>query len=256
LTVASGPTRSGGGRETELDERIRRVDPDSERPWLREGVAALGIRTVRELDDLIDVQQPEHVQIDACVVAGSVGDRRSSVPRLVRLLAETVSDGLRVQAAVALSQLGGRHASRLLERVVLTHSEPRTREMAAYALAFGRDHAEADFLLNVLNRHDEHPAVRAQAAEGIGNLVDRRSRRRFLPHLVRALSDPAPEVRFWACFALSGLGGEAEIPALERLLDDRSVPGSWTWSVRREARWAIDCIRGYPSAEWPQAGEI
>jgi hypothetical protein len=132
----------------------------------------------------------------------------------------------------------------------------------------------AEVLLSIFTDPEEDHLVRAQAAEGIGNHVSRRRRRRYVPHLVEALSDPSADVRFWSCFALSSLGSQAELPALQDLLGDETVPKGIGWSVGREARWAIDWIRRYeatrrmsyeqlarydelhPPPELPQSGEL
>ena len=58
------------------------------------------------------------------------------------------------------------------------------------------------------------------------------------------LRDPSPQVRFWAVFSLGQLADMEVIPELERIVieDDAVAPG-W-WSLKKEARDAIQSIRG------------
>jgi hypothetical protein len=196
---------------------------------------AAGKVTLRELNDGLDFEQPEDVQVEACSWLGgwvigdrNIGDRRSTVPRLVRLLRETSSKRVRDAAADALQHLGGRRACALLEPVLVDHPDASVRAAAARALSSGTNPPSgheiecASILLCALT--DEDPDVRAAAAFGIGNTARDRRLRRFVPGLLRALADPAAQVRAGACYALAYLGSEAEVPVLEALLDDRTVP--------------------------------
>lgn len=273
-------------RPSEIEQRVRRrargwwSDEEEQAGFVRmevEAARALGVDTVAALDALLDAGRSEDVQARACALATSTGDRRSSVPRLVRLLTETEFDGVRCEAAQALYMLGGKNVFRLTVPVALGHPNRDVREWATYALAMGVDFdtgAASDVLLTIFTRPAEDPLVRAQAAEGLGNHVPRRRRRRYAPHLIAALGDPSADVRFWASFALSDLGTNAEIPALEAVLGDRTVSEGASWSVGREARFAIECIREYEatrrmsyerhgryherhaSPEWPESGEL
>jgi HEAT repeat protein len=237
----------------------------------RDGLAALlaahlgtlRVRTVRDLDRTLRAEAPEERLVTGCVLAAYLGDRRSTVPRLVSVLGATESDLVRLEAAKALLQLGGSNVLRAVEPLARDHEEVRVRELAAYALAHGLDfdeRAATVALLAIFTDLDEAPLVRAQAAEGLAYHVPPRRRRTIVPHVVAALSDPSPDVRFWSCFALAELGGRDEIRALEELCGDRTIPESWGWSVGREARFALECIRHRlgegPEADWPEDGEL
>jgi hypothetical protein len=155
---------------------------------------------------------------------------------------------VRDAAAEALQSLGGRRACALLEPVLVDHPDANVRAAAARALSSGTFPPSgyeiecASILLCALT--DGDPDVRAAAAFGIGNTARDRRRRRFVPGLLRALDDPAAQVRAGACYALAYLGSEAELPALEQRLDDRAVPDGYVtdYSVEYFAGFAIRCI--------------
>jgi HEAT repeat protein len=255
----------------EIERRLRR----RARSWLTNQELAgyverelawadsLNITTATDLDGLLDPNQPDELLRHACGLAGQVGDRRSTVPRLARVLSAARSDIAMCESAKALSQLGGRNMFRCTAPLALGHSSREVREWATYALSFGHDFDygdAADLLLSIFVNRDEDDLVRAQAAEGIAYHATRRRRRQIVPALIDGLSDGSAEIRFWSCFALSDLGNASDIPALESLLGDRTVSEWMGWSVGREARFAIECIRHYlrqgPAAEYPESGEL
>jgi HEAT repeat protein len=97
--------------------------------------------------------------------------------------------------------------------------------------------------------------VRSDAAEALGHLLAySKQARRFTPLLLRGLDDPAPEIRFWSCFALAKLDDESALPALRGLVDDTAVAPGWG-EVGDEAKWAIAQIEGDTDfeARWMKA---
>jgi HEAT repeat protein len=142
---------------------------------------------------------------------------------------------------MTLNQWGGSTVRRGLRQIARSHSDAGLRKWAVYMLGFVGEGRDLDLLLTALD--DEDLDVRCHAAEAIGHLMSfRRNRRKAIPRLLQLLDDAEPELRFWSIFAIASIGDEREVPALERLLDDRALVKGW-WSVRREARWAIDRIR-------------
>ncbi|MCW3053229.1 MAG: hypothetical protein JWN14_2399 [Chthonomonadales bacterium] len=159
----------------------------------------------------------------------------------------------RWEAARALSDVQCRRAYKRLRSIIHGHPDTRRRKEACHILAFAFD----PFLLKAFQQiyaAESYPfAVRAQAAEGLANLLgylDRRSRRyrQTLALLLPGLEDPTPEIRFWTCFALGNMRATEALPELQRLVaeDDAFCPG-W-WYVRDEASDAICHIQGKP---WP-----
>src|SRR6266542_3518918 len=138
--------------------------------------------------------------------AWALGHRREKrfAPPLVRLFADRSEDpAVRAAVARAFAVLGSRRPLRALAAALAGDPDPTVQEAAAYGLAFLWDPRAFDPLVHALGGAGELPAVRAQAAEGLANLRAVRA----VPALLAALGDPAPEVRFWASFALGALGG-------------------------------------------------
>jgi len=138
-----------------------------------------------------------------------------------------------------LSRIIPKQAVPALIALLQMDPDPKVREAAAYGLgsALNGRKQVTEALLQTLGDQAEDPEVRAQAAEALGDLWEPVGRRPppFIDDLVAVLEEPSAEIRFWAAFALSKLGDERIVPALEHLAgsDDRIVP-HW-WSVKHEA---------------------
>jgi HEAT repeat protein len=85
----------------------------------------------------------------------------------------------------------------------------------------------------------ENPRVRGEAAEALH--LNHRKKSHDL--LLRNLTDPSKEVRFWCAYTLGQMTEHRAIPALERLSasDNRVVRGFH--SVAKEAADAIETIK-------------
>jgi HEAT repeat protein len=141
------------------------------------------------------------------------------------------------EAAIALSQLRAKASVRPLIRALSKGAAAGNRSSAAWTLGTLRTKAALSALLKVLTKRDESPQVRAEAADALGGVGDRKA----FPELVEALGDPEPQVRFWAAYALGNLGDRRAIPHLKRLLSDTTVVPGW-WSIGKEAADAIETI--------------
>jgi HEAT repeat protein len=195
----------------------------------------------------------------ACWLLGHIGAKRHAQPLVAALRAERAE--LWRAAAVALSLLESKRAVKPLLELMAHGRATEQREVATYALAFMSE-ALSDVryaklisaaFISRLSDPSEAPAVRGQAAEGLGNMHgcgDRRRRafRKAQQALLDALDDPAPDVRFWACFALGAMRARSALPALRRLAADTTLLPGW-WTVGEEASDAIDWIEGRESPE-------
>lgn len=166
-----------------------------------------------------------------------------AVRRHLIALAAAEDEGQGTASANALSQIRTRQTRRGLERILVSGRSPEARKRAAWALGFLNDGEAAPVLLRTLGDRKDEADVRAYAAEALGHMAPQTPHDEALAALLRALTDPAPEVRFWAAFALGNLGDERAIPALQQLAarDSESVPG-W-WSIRKEAVDSIEQIK-------------
>jgi HEAT repeat protein len=163
--------------------------------------------------------------------------------RLVRRLSAR-DDAKRWSAASELANTSDERTLKRIERMLEGKGPERGRAAAAYVLGFSGESEVAGTLARRLSDRNEHPAVRAHAAEALGHLLQ------FQPVLaenrsaiVTSLTDPEPEVRFWCAFAAGALELQESRPRLERLLADDTLLEGW-WTVGQEADWALRCLDG------------
>ena len=143
-----------------------------------------------------------------------------------------------------------RRAVFVLWKFAKTAESDETARWATYDLSFSFESRAAPLLLDLLIDTQRPAAVRAQAAEGIGNCVPQhvvrrhRSRlyRRCAAALVAALDDPHPDVRFFAAFSLGKLRARTALPRLRQLAEYDKGQSSSLWSVKEEAVDAIHSI--------------
>lgn len=176
-----------------------------------------------------------------------------AVPPLLRILRDPGVQA-RWQLLRPFSHLRGERVFRTLTKLVRNDPDPEVREQAAHQLAWLFDERVYEPLLDVLQNREEMPRVRAQAAEGLGMLLDcadarNRRFRQAASSLITALQDPAPEVRFWSAYALGVMRARAALPELQHLAaTDDAMCAGW-WLVREEASDAAAYILGGP---WPE----
>jgi HEAT repeat protein len=97
-------------------------------------------------------------------------------------------------------------------------------------------------------------AVRGQAAEGLAEIFDWRSKssrgwRATEDALLEGLSDASPTVRFWCCFGLGKLRSQRAIAPLEHLRKTDSALAPGWWYVHEEAADALCWIAGGPGED-------
>jgi HEAT repeat protein len=205
--------------------------------YLHDYLRETGAKTLDDLHELVESEAPAEKRATACLLLGHVGDRRSSVPVLVRAMNDP---DIRGAAMNALESLGGAQARRRLVPL-LKDPDPEIRWMSAVALRGADDDPSViDGLVAAL--HDSNAMVRDNAAETLGILGSRRQRRRRAAALEAALADESPQVRYSAAFSLGMIGGASALPVLERLAksDHASAFGE---TVADEAGRAVTSIR-------------
>jgi HEAT repeat protein len=147
---------------------------------------------------------------------------------------------VRQEAAVSLGILGTRSAIDSLRGAVRDRDEEvRKRVISGLALQED-DEAAYRTVVAVLTDEKEVSAVRAHAAEALANFGERTE----TSHLIEALSDPAPEVRFFAAHALGELRALDAVSVLQTVSRSENglVPGFGT--VRGAAKLALRKISG------------
>jgi hypothetical protein len=153
------------------------------------------------------------------------------------------------EAAKSLARVPRLPAERIVN--VLAGAEGvHNREAAVYALSWLRRkyrNKTLRALLDIIDDASEHPAVRAQALEGLGVQMPT-VRQKLWAEVERAvlcgLTDEAVEVRFWACYAAGTLRMKGALPRLaEMARSDSAVCPRW-WRVSEEAADAVEWIHG------------
>jgi HEAT repeat protein len=243
-----GRSNVGQDFKTKLQSVVEQLAPD-DRALTEQGLEALlqagGDSFEGFFAVLRDPSAGTNVRQTACWFLGRLGNKRQAVPALLGLLLDHEADpGVRGEAARSLALL---RSKRSLQPLIaaLGDTEVEVRTSAAYALGSLADERAFDALLKALSNREEDPQVRGMVAEALARFQDRRA----VAPLIAALHDPSAEVRFWASFALAGLGDPQALPDLERLAaaDEAVVPG-W-WSVKKEAADAIESIKARLAAD-------
>jgi HEAT repeat protein len=173
----------------------------------------------------------------------ALADARGAVRSLLDLFFVQTDKIELWETALTIEHLGDRAAVRPLAEA-LYDSTPNRRHAAARALGWipkaGRRAAKA--LVGALRDKSQPQPVREEAAESLAHLGYAGA----IPALILVLDEPNVSLRFWAVFALGGIGqrqiyaqrGSADrriVEALEKMLSDAEVaPGNW-WSVGKEA---------------------
>lgn len=127
------------------------------------------------------------------------------------------------------------------------HPDPDVRCSACHTLAFtwpqGWPAAPRRELLAALRETaadvDEAPQIRGQALEGLANRFESRMTPADSAIVLRALDDPHPAVRFWACFAAWQLHDRPCVPRLKWLAEHDTTRPPNLWPVAVEAADAL-----------------
>ncbi len=240
-------------RKTTFEAKIAKVR--SIRPDLAGELDRVLKSGVSSCDDLIAAMDSMGTKqrSTAAWLIGMWGAKRHARGLLKHLQSDDRELG--VMAATSISWIGGKAVIMPLLDIMRKGARADHREAAGYALSHLMTASYSRYLrpvleayLDVLNDENEAPAVRAQVCEGL-NYIEwgdhrRRLARRVIASLLRALGDPSPEVRFWACFAIGKFGVRRALPALKALAEkDKTLVPGW-WTVGEEAADAITTIKG------------
>ncbi len=161
---------------------------------------------------LLDDPDPK-VRKEAIRKLRIIGDSRA-VPRLLRLLEEEETSGVRQYAIWVLSGIGDHRADPTILKIAQEAEDPQIKMMALWAIG------EMQLLqgLPLLIEHASHPdpAVRQIAVNGLGMLGSKYA----IDAIVHALSDPHPAVRRAAVVWAGEFRDPRAIEGLEMSLHD------------------------------------
>ena len=189
-----------------------------------------------------DKQRDAHSRLQACSALADLKGR-AAVPFLLRLAADP--DRGTVDAALfGLRCLGTRRATRLLIRELRDPTTDARRQAALDALRFLGDRRAERSVAHVLLT-DESAQTRELAAEVLGSV---HRGRRSARALMRSLSDPSPEVRWWSLNTLILLPvSESDLKIIDGLRFDhaavRTAESPEQATVAWSARNTLDSIR-------------
>ena len=186
-----------------------------------------------------------------------MGSHFSRIEVLGRRLRSLIDDE-RSEAAKALGREDPNEVIELARRVMEEAEYPPIRRDAVSAIAYTRADEALDALLELSVDPEAEVAVRAQATEGLGYVIQFKSRGhpRFdeiSDALIERMSDREPQVRLWASQAVGvALVKRARRRLIELALDDRAPVDDRCWgTVRDEARAALYALDHRTDLLWP-----
>lgn len=166
-----------------------------------------------------------------------VVDKRRAIPPLLAALVSKDED-VRGTSANTLGILGSRRAVLPLIEILRDLSEPiSVRHWAIDGLSMIEDERAIQLFRQIIDDPDEHIEIRSRAIEMFFE------RPTPVENFILLLSDPTPDIRFWAAYKLSSFSPPAALSALDQVVAfDHTLPIGWGWHVDREAMLPLETI--------------
>ncbi len=187
-------------------------------------------------DETADVE----LRVEACWVIGSLRehvDKRRVIPPLLAALGSS-DNKIAIAAAHSLGLLDSRRAvPQLMKYAANKLLDEDYRIMPIVSLGMIRDERALPVLRQVMHDQQDRIRVRAEAIERSTEIADASVSDDYL----KLLSDPSPDIRFWACYGFVELNHRVidltpAIRTLDRIVAfDHTLPLYWGWHVDREA---------------------
>lgn len=170
-----------------------------------------------------DLRNPDPaVRMKACQDAGNQ-KLKDLVPDLLAALKDK-SDGVRINAAVSLGQIGDPRAAAPLRDLAASDKNAAVRIMSAQALGNFRDTSSEDALLRLSD--DKDPGVRGAAVRSIAKIGSRRGMSRVLGKAERDNDAQVRRISVEAVAENAGAGvDEGDRAAFERILSSAAAGG-------------------------------
>jgi hypothetical protein len=207
-----------------------------------ERITVLGIRTYSQLFAFIQDQNADpELRAIGCYALSymrKVVDARRAIPPLLNAFKTADDDHLRQGAAHALGMLKSRRAVQPLLDILNDRTQPvHTRHWAIDSLALIGDKRALPLFRQIIDDTNEPVALRGYALELLFEEPDPVDR------FIELLSDPSPDIRFWAAYCLSSTSPLAALAELDRVAAyDHTLPDGWGWQVSREAILSLETI--------------
>jgi HEAT repeat protein len=206
-------------------------------------LCALGACKSGENDMSEGLKNPDrHVRSRAVLALGDSKDHAGSVRALEAVLRQDPDRGVRIDATVALGQLGGPDAIAVLVEMAASADEPIFRTAALEAIETSRDPSAIPGVINLfrLNRGQDDASIQFEARHALLKIGAP-----GVPQLLQALNDSSAKVRA-AVVAVLGEIGSPEVA--ERIAGLQADPD---FGVRREVESALAKLKGKPAATTP-----
>jgi len=214
--------------------------PSDLRSLAEPAIEALRQATELSIERISHVLEDETADLDLRTAAAwAIGLAKDSRPRevLKRLAQNSLEQRLVWEATKALCSLEGEEG--FFRSLLDTGATLEHRRAAVYALGAIADLSALGQLTEMLLSPAEPASIRAQAAESLGYLRDRRA----VEPLIQATADSSPEVRFSAVFALGAIGDPSAQQTLEEITrSDNGVVEDWG-KVADEALGALESLK-------------
>jgi HEAT repeat protein len=206
-------------------------------------LGALGACKSGENDMSEGLKNPDrHVRSRAVLALGNSKDHAGSVRALEAVLRQDPDRGVRIDATVALGQLGGPDATAVLVEMAASTDEPIFRTAALEAIETSRDPSAIPGVINLfrLNRGQDDASIQFEARHALLKIGAP-----GVPQLLQALNDSSSKVRK-AVVEVLGEMGNPEVAARIAGLQADPDPAV-RWAVER----ALAALKGKPAPTAP-----
>jgi HEAT repeat protein len=237
-----GPRRMASAFDRKLKLLVTET-PARARADIRQALEVLvasGIQSMQELVGVVETETSDrNLRELACWAVGRLRPRGWTAI-LGRVVATAPDVGLAYTAVERLVAVKSSTVVKVLRQVLARGRSPAGRAEAAWGLGVLHAPSAAGILIRVVLRQTEDRRVRAEAAEALGYIRDRRAVR----PLLRVLQDPDPQIRYEAIFSLGNLGDRRALPALDELLGDTTEVAKYgqIGTAAAEARRSIEMV--------------
>lgn len=179
-----------------------------------------------------------HVRSRAVLALGDSKDHAGSVRELEAVLRQDADRGVRIDATVALGQLGGPDATAVLVEMAASTDEAIFRTAALEAIEKGHDPSAIPGVINLfrLNRGEDDTSIQFEARHALvkfGALG--------MPQLLQALNDSSAKVRKAVVEVLGEMGNPEVVDQIAGLQTDPDP------AVRRAVERALATLKDKPA---------
>lgn len=206
-------------------------------------LGALGACKSGENDMSEGLKNPDrHIRSRAVLALGDSKDHAGSVRALAAVLRQDPDRGVRIDATVALGQLGGPDATAVLVEMAASTDDAIFRTAALEAIETSRDPSAIPGVINLfrLNRGQDDVSIQFEARHALLKIGPP-----GVPQLLQALNDSSSKVRKAVVEVLGEMGNSDVADRIAGLQSDPDP--DVRWAVER----ALAALKGRPAPTTP-----